>query len=77
MAAEQEAGSSLHAVAFVDSVAGRATASAAVAAKQLEHGEHVRRLQAALAAQQSQRWRFWRSLLVAAGLEPCLQPLEE
>ncbi|KAL4440577.1 hypothetical protein ABPG75_003578 [Micractinium tetrahymenae] len=58
---------------FVDSVGNRAAAASALAAELTVEG-HVQRLQAALQAGQAQRQRFWRSLLVAAGLRPWMQP---
>jgi biotin--protein ligase len=60
---------------FVDTVSNRAAAASALAAELSAEG-HVPRLQAALLLGQRQRWRFWRSLLAAAGLEPWLQPDE-
>lgn len=69
-AAENAAGSG-----FVDTVSNRAAAASALGAG-LSAAGHVPRLQAALLLGQRQRWRFWCSLLAAAGLEPWLQPDE-
>lgn len=60
---------------FVDSVGNRAAAASALAAELTVDG-HVQRLQAALEAGQGQRQQFWRSLLVAAGMDPWMQPAE-
>lgn len=59
--------------AFVDTVHNRAAAASSLAAEWSSE-EHVQRLQAALTAGQQQRWRFWRSLLAAAGLAPWMLP---
>ena len=59
--------------AFVDSVHNRAAAASSLAAE-WSSAEHVQRLQAALSAGRQQRWRFWRSLLAAAGLGPWMLP---
>ena len=67
------AGSST-AAPFVDSVSNRAAASSALAADLTGSAGHMQRLQQALMAGQPRRWRLWRSLLVAAGLQPWMQP---
>ena len=59
----------------MDTVGNRAAAASALGSE-LSAAGHVQRLQAALLMGQRQRWRYWRSLLAAAGLEPWLQPDE-
>lgn len=56
---------------IVDGLGGRAAAVGLAAEAGCD--VHVRQLQAALQAAQPQRWRFWRSLLVAAGLRPWMR----
>ncbi len=74
---EQPAAAALQAPSrgFVDSVGNRAAAASALAAELTVDG-HVQRLQAALEAGQGQRQHLWRSLLVAAGMGPWMQPAE-
>jgi biotin--protein ligase len=60
---------------FVDTAENRAAAASTLAA-QLSGEGHVQRLQAALHAGRAPRQRFWRSLLVAAGLRPWMRPAE-
>lgn len=48
-------------------------AAAVAAAAEVGCDEHVSKLQEALQAAQPQRWRFWRSLLLAAGLRPWMR----